>query len=113
MTSAAVIFQRALTVCSDIPHALPKGGLEGSYSQKAVFLAGVSRGDAIYVPSSRSRTQSMVFAPESVDVGQTPVALAKVGDGLVGYVGDVNNEEGSQAVVHAMVEYAANRPRAA
>jgi hypothetical protein len=35
------------------------------------------------------------------------VAFTKVGDGWLGYLGDVNNEKGSQAVIKAMVELAA------
>jgi hypothetical protein len=35
------------------------------------------------------------------------VAFTRVGEGWLGYIGDVNNEQGSQAVIHSMLELAA------
>lgn len=80
-----------------------------SYSQKAVFLKNVNATDSIYAPSSESRTQSHVFQAETVDQDQAPVAFTKIGSGWLGYIGDVNNEEGSQNVVLAMCKFAASR----
>ena len=57
----------------------------------------------VYAPDSASRTQSMVFPPSTVDQGQAPVVLAKCGDGEVGYVGDVNGEEGTQALLLVLI----------
>jgi hypothetical protein len=37
------------------------------------------------------------------------VAFTKVGEGWLGYIGDVNNEQGSQAVILSKLEYAAKR----
>ena len=51
--------------------------IEG-YSQKAVFLKNVASTDSFYLPKSTSKTQSMVFAPESVGTDQTPVALTEL-----------------------------------
>jgi hypothetical protein len=66
--------------------------LPACYSQKALFLKNVEDAAAWYRPSE--------------DIGslmaETAVALAKVGEGKLGYVGDVNQEEGSNAVVLAM-----------
>jgi hypothetical protein len=76
--------------------------LANAYSQKAVFLSNVAQSDSLYLPSS----DSLVFSSRSVDQNTTPSALAKVGDGWLGYIGDVNNEQGSQAVILAMVELA-------
>jgi hypothetical protein len=84
--------------------SLPK-----SYSQKAVFLSNVKPNDSVYSPSPESRTQSLVFAAEPVNQNQTPAAFIQVGDGWVGYIGNVKNEAGSQAVILAMVEFATNR----
>ena len=81
--------------------------LLNEYSQKAVFLSNVAQSDSLYLPSSDSMTQSLVFSPQSVKQDQTPLAFTKVGDGWLGYVGDVNNEQGSQAVILAMLEHAA------
>ncbi|KAK4543012.1 hypothetical protein LTR36_006010 [Oleoguttula mirabilis] len=78
-------------------------GLTPSYSQKALHLANVAIGDAVYLPSDSSRTQSMVFAPERVgDLTQTPAAFGQAGRGKVGYIGDVNAEAETTAVVLAM-----------
>jgi hypothetical protein len=68
--------------------------LPACYSQKAVFLKNVEDAAAWYRPSKDSVIESLM--------AQTPVALAKVGEGKLGYVGDVNKEEGSDAVVLAM-----------
>ncbi|KAK0258549.1 hypothetical protein B0A54_06104 [Friedmanniomyces endolithicus] len=77
-------------------------GLVPSYSQKALHLAHVEPGDAVYLPSAASRTQSMVFAPHTVDTAQTPAVLGTCGRGKVGYTGDVNHEEPTNLVVLAM-----------
>ncbi|KAI9696608.1 MAG: hypothetical protein M1836_005627 [Candelina mexicana] len=81
---------------------LDQAGLPENYSQKAVFLKNVTNDTAVYLPSRNSRTESHVFSPEPLDCQQTPVVFAEVGEGWLGYIGDVNNESGSQAVVLAM-----------
>ncbi|KAK0262826.1 hypothetical protein B0A54_09062 [Friedmanniomyces endolithicus] len=73
-----------------------------SYSHKALHLAHVERGDAVYWPTSASRAQSMVFAPQAVDTAQTPAVLGACGRWKVGYTGDVNHEEPTNLVVLAM-----------
>ena len=79
-----------------------RAGLPEHYSQKAVFLQDVSKDGAVYLASESSRTESHVFAPESVSQEQTPVVFAQVGEGWLGYIGDVNNEVASQKVLLAM-----------
>ena len=81
---------------------VPKLNLPAAYSQKAVFLKNVAPNAALYLPDRNSMTESHVFPSEPVDVEQTPVAFAPVGEGWLGYVGDVNTEEGSDAVILAM-----------
>ena len=61
----------------------------------------------MYRPCLDSVTQSRVFPPEPVDPSETAVALTKIGEGWLGYVGDVNNEQGSQDVILAMLLLAA------
>jgi hypothetical protein len=79
------------------------GGMASSYSQKALHVKNVQRGDAVYLPSDESRTESAVFPSRPVgDRTQAPAAFAPVGEGKVGYVGDVNNESGTTAVVLRM-----------
>jgi hypothetical protein len=70
------------------------GGMASSYSQKALHVKNVQRGDAVYLPSDESRPVG--------DRTQAPAAFAPVGEGKVGYVGDVNNESGTTAVVLRM-----------
>lgn len=62
--------------------------LPSAYSQKALFVANVDKSAAWYTEEETSN--------------EAAVALAKVGSGRLGYVGDVNGEKGSDAVVLAM-----------
>lgn len=79
------------------------GSLPRSYSQKALFVKNVSSQEMWYRTNDDSVIESRVFPPTSANVGgEAPVALAKVGQGKLGYVGDVNAEEASHAVVLAM-----------
>lgn len=93
-------------LCSATPSLSPNS-LDTSYSQKAVLLEGVAPENALYLPSPQSRTQSFVFPAEPVQQDQTPVAFIKRGDGWLGYLGDVNNETGTQKVVMEMCRFAA------
>jgi len=77
--------------------------LPPKYSLKALFVKNVASSDAWYRPDEDSVVESRVFAPTSVNnVGESPVVLARVGDGRLGYVGDVNAEEGSDSAILAM-----------
>jgi hypothetical protein len=93
-------YQRTTVYRNDTEETLSHTCLPPSYSQKAVFLADVSGKDAWYLPNDSSQTESLVFHSEPVtDQEQTPIALTNIGKGKLGYVGDVNGEEGSDAVV--------------
>ncbi|PTB40353.1 hypothetical protein M441DRAFT_59125 [Trichoderma asperellum CBS 433.97] len=73
------------------------------YSQKAVFLKNAKTSDAWYVTNENAVTESLAFQAKDAHVtGESPVLLASVGKGKLGYIGDVNGEEGSEAVVIAM-----------
>ncbi|KAI9758434.1 MAG: hypothetical protein M4579_003063 [Chaenotheca gracillima] len=86
----------------DVPQ-VSKEGLALAYSQKAVFLKGVVQSARLYSPSSDSITESHVFAPGPIeDLTETAVVFSAVGDGWLGYMGDVNAEDASQPVVVAM-----------
>lgn len=76
--------------------------LPATYSQKAVFLKHVHPDDAMYRPDSESVLESLVFSPDPVDTSKTPVAFKTLGQGRVGYIGDVNAEDGSDMVILAM-----------
>ncbi|KAI4284336.1 MAG: hypothetical protein L6R38_001491 [Xanthoria sp. 2 TBL-2021] len=80
--------------------------LEREYSMKAVHLKNTPVDSRVYVPLEQSRTQSMVFAPTAVDQEETPAAFSKHGSGWIGYVGDVNNEQGSRALIMALLDLA-------
>lgn len=74
-----------------------------NYSQKAVFLQNVDFADTWYRTDENSVTESLVFPGESAHrPGETPVAFTSIGEGKLGYIGDVNGEEGSNDVVLAM-----------
>jgi hypothetical protein len=79
-----------------------KSNLHKEYSQKAVYLKNAEPDSAVYVPSEESDTESFVFAPHPVNFRQTPVAFTGYGLGWLGYVGDVNTEEGTDEAVLAM-----------
>ncbi|KAL6301888.1 hypothetical protein BKA93DRAFT_442434 [Sparassis latifolia] len=87
-------------------------GLASEYSMKAVHLRNVALHASVYLPTSESCIQSLVFAPSPVGrLNETPVAFASFGNGYIGYVGDVNAEENSSNVVIAMC--LASEPRLA
>lgn len=71
-------------------------------SQKALHLANVAFRDSVYLPSQDSRVESAVFGPSTVNQSQTPAALAQVGQGKIGYIGDVNMEDETTPVVFGM-----------
>ena len=80
-----------------------KSGLAASYGQKALHLANVTYDDAVYLPGDESVIESNVFGPRRVtDQTETPAAFAKVGEGKIGYVGDVNNEDETTPMILGM-----------
>lgn len=97
-------YQRTTLTLNQLAEGLPSGNLPSSYSQKAVFLANVDSKAAWYLPTENSVVESLVFLPEPVtNSSETPVAFMKVGKGWLGYIGDVNGEEDTDAVVLGML----------
>ncbi|KAL8366642.1 hypothetical protein RB595_010482 [Gaeumannomyces hyphopodioides] len=85
-------------VGNDLAAKLPQ-----QFSQKAVFVKNVAPADTWYHTDESSVVESRVFAPTSANIaGEAAVALANIGRGKLGYIGDVNAEEGSVAVILAM-----------
>ncbi|MCJ1229751.1 hypothetical protein MMC12_006421 [Toensbergia leucococca] len=82
--------------------------LPNSYSMKATHLKDTSMTERVYAPSELSRTESLVFPPAKVDSQQCPAVFVKHGRGFFGYIGDVNNEAGSQTLILAMLDTAIN-----
>jgi len=74
-----------------------------SYSMKAVHLKGVKAEDVLYAPTEDSRVESHVFGPSKVNLSHVPVAYTRIGDGFLGYIGDVNAEEESTPVILTML----------
>ena len=70
---------------------------------RAVHLKNTPADSRVYVPLEQSRTESRVFPPTAVDQGQTRAAFSKHGSGWIGYIGDVNNEEGSRLLLMALL----------
>ncbi|KAL8844150.1 MAG: hypothetical protein Q9176_001556 [Flavoplaca citrina] len=83
--------------------------LEREYSMKAVHLKHTPVDARLYVPIEQSRTESRVFPPSAVDQEETPAAFSRHGSGWIGYVGDVNNEQGSRALIMALLDLVVNR----
>jgi hypothetical protein len=82
---------------------LPGGSIPSSYSQKAVSLKGVEKYAAWYLPTATSTVESMVFSPQPIsNLLETPVAFIDVGEGWLGYIGDVNGEEGTDSLLLGM-----------
>lgn len=77
--------------------------LEPSYSMKSVMMKGVAPQDRLYQPNETSYTQSMVFASRGADKDESPAALTKLGNGWVGWQGDVNAEVESTNCILAML----------
>ncbi|KAM5541571.1 hypothetical protein V8D89_004761 [Ganoderma adspersum] len=87
------------------PAPLDKDALLPGVSTMAIHLSRVPRSHAVYLPTADSRIESRTHAPERLTPAQaqeSPAALAPVGQGYVGYVGDVNGEQGSTRLVFEM-----------
>ncbi|ATY60337.1 transcription factor [Cordyceps militaris] len=69
------------------------------YSQKALLMATKATRAMLYVPDKTAPSMSRAALPGNCE---TAVAMERVGDGRIGYIGDVNAEDGSQRVILAM-----------
>ncbi|KAK7438433.1 hypothetical protein VKT23_018046 [Stygiomarasmius scandens] len=66
-------------------------GLKQTLSMKAVHLRDAGAGDTVYCPKGKNYDR------------EAPVLFARMGEGYVGYVGDVNGEEDSTDITLAML----------
>jgi hypothetical protein len=82
--------------------SLDSSKLLPAYSQKASRVAPIETQHALYLATPDSVCESHVFRPTSVNQDEAPIAWVQVGEGHLGYIGDVNAEEGSDDVVIAM-----------
>lgn len=76
--------------------------LTPSYSQKAIFLKGVERRWSWYNPPEGSLTEHPFVVGVPVDSADTPAAMARVGRGWLGFVGEQNGESATHLVVLGM-----------
>lgn len=77
--------------------------LDSSYCVKALHVKHVPYNARVYLPALESITQSHGFLVTSADTAQSPAVFTTCGRGFLGYIGDVNNEGGSQALLLAMI----------
>ncbi|KAI1076721.1 hypothetical protein F5B20DRAFT_593724 [Whalleya microplaca] len=84
------------------PREFWRNGLAASYSQKGVFLKNVAATDSWYASPPGSKSESFVFGPVPVDA-QTSIAFGKVGNGWLGWTGDIHYREETAAAVRAMM----------
>ncbi|CAM6096929.1 unnamed protein product [Calypogeia fissa] len=74
-----------------------------SCSMKAVHIAGAAPESRVYIATDGSVIESMVFSPTRItDRSESPVLFAEYGRGFVAWIGDVNAEAESTAVVVAI-----------
>lgn len=84
---------------STLPANVASASLPAPFSMKVLHVKNARPEEKIFIPVPEAMTQSHVFPPSYVDQTQSAVVGAKVGDGCVAYVGDVNGEQGSNKVI--------------
>ena len=78
-----------------------RAALPASYSCKAIVLKNVDPGEMVYRSTGDSGVESLAMAMHGGKVAsdEVAVATAKVGEGWLSWVGDVNQEAGSTAAM--------------
>jgi hypothetical protein len=77
-------------------------GLKEHIDQKALHLTGVDIKDAVYKPITGQRYLGSQFTGSAVSQDNTPQAIIKIGAGRLGWMGDVNMENGNVKVILRM-----------
>lgn len=77
--------------------------LPARYYQKALFLGNVAFSDAWYTADYTSQP-FVVGSSNATNYGESAVAMARVADGKLGYLGDVNSEKENDAIILAMCD---------
>ncbi len=88
-----------------VPVPLDASALASTFSMKALHVKGAAREHTVYLPTAESHVQSLVFFPQPITgelAQESPVVFARIGEGHLGYVGDVNGEQGSTRVLIEM-----------
>ncbi|KAI0367861.1 hypothetical protein BV20DRAFT_1023528 [Pilatotrama ljubarskyi] len=89
-----------------VPTPLSADALFPRLSMKALHVKNAPRECAVYLPTPDSQLESLVWAPRPIAGAQaeeSPAVFAPVGKGYLGYVGDVNGEQGSTRLVIEML----------
>ena len=86
-----------------LPIGVASNKLPAPYSMKVLHVKNARPDEKIFVPVPNAMTQSNVFPPEHVDQAQAAVVGAKVGNGYLVYIGDVNTEEGSDKIILSLL----------
>lgn len=80
--------------------------LANAYSMKTLHLGGISPEMAMYKPNEESRLESLVFAPVKIENSlEAPAVCTRVGQGYLGFLGDVNGEICSTNTLLAMLGF--------
>ncbi|KAH7319072.1 hypothetical protein BKA65DRAFT_409567, partial [Rhexocercosporidium sp. MPI-PUGE-AT-0058] len=85
-----------------LPRGVAPGSLPSTYSMKALHVREVKPQEKIFKPVPGGETHSMVFVPRDVDQSQAAIVGARIGNGYLAYVGDVNGEAESERVISAL-----------
>jgi hypothetical protein len=68
-----------------------------------MHLKGISPKTVVYGPTAALRTQLMVFAPSAIDLSEAPVVYSPMGQGFLGYIGDVKGGKDSTNIILSML----------
>jgi hypothetical protein len=77
--------------------------LPAPYSIKVLYVKNAWPDKKIFVLVLNAITQSNVFLPEYVNQAQAAVVGAKVGNGYLVYIRDVNAEEGLDKIILSLL----------
>jgi len=81
--------------------------LPSTYNVKSALVGGVAEADRVYATQEGATTQSAVFfmGGQKIESGLTTMAFTAVGEGRLGFIGDVNGESHT---IKAVIELAVN-----
>ena len=88
-----------------VPAPPRKDALLPAVSAKALNVKNAPREHAVYLPTAQSHVESHVYAPDPVTgamAQESPAVWTRVREGYLGYVGDVNGEQGSTRLILEM-----------
>lgn len=101
-------YERTDCVLNPDCDTIRKDNLSPGYNMKAVKLRNVKRKEKVYVPSAQALQPRFVGDDShsfnlAADPDEVPSAMAEVGTGKVGYIGDINVDDESEGILRAML----------